>query len=481
MNSPDFEQWLVQERSRQRKRGYPHFDERVSIGKDRNTIRGKLLNPKAIAGHRFVPFIAYIKETPKYKKTGELDDKGRAIRAKDKKPRPIAYASHWDALIYSWYAEILTARYVHVVKEKGTYACVSAYLRKGESNVENAHEAFEFIKSKGECMAMAFDLTSFFDTLDHFQLKRNWCEVLNTPKLPDDHHAIYKSITRYRTVNRSDLFKVFPEFRRSAKKKVFVPLICNKGDFVGQVVRGGYVHENSNRNKREGSARLGLICGVPQGSPISACLSNVYMLHFDSTMDALAQSVGGLYRRYSDDILFICAPNDALRVKSALLEELVRHELTLNNDKTEELVFRRDKAGRLACYDVTNGKHEKAGKLQYLGFEFDGSRVYIRSSSFSRYQARLRARIRKALALAHGGQTISPTVFRRKMFNRNTDKGRRNFITYARDAAVILDSPEIKRQIRNNNRKVKVLLEKMESELLARKNELRGRQASLIK
>lgn len=204
------------------------------------------------------------------------------------------------------------------------------------------------------------------------------------------------------------------------------------------------------------------------------------MLHFDSTMHALAQSVGGLYRRYSDDILFICSPDDATRVKSALLEELEGHELSLNKDKTEELVFRRDKAGRLACYDVTNGKREKAGKLQYLGFEFDGSRVYIRSSSFSRYQARLRARIRKALALAHGDGTISPKVFRRKLFNRNTDKGSRNFITYAQRAAETMQSPEIRKQIRNNNRKVKELLDRMEAALLARKEGLRGRQATVL-
>jgi hypothetical protein len=43
--------------------------------------------------------------------------------------------------------------------------------------------------------------------------------------------------------------------------------------------------------------------GIPQGTPISAALSNAYMMPLDKRIVEARGSVGGLYRRYSDDIL----------------------------------------------------------------------------------------------------------------------------------------------------------------------------------
>ena len=41
--------------------------------------------------------------------------------------------------------------------------------------------------------------------------------------------------------------------------------------------------------------------GIPQGSPMSAILSNIYMLDFDKYCCELANNFGGIYRRYCDD------------------------------------------------------------------------------------------------------------------------------------------------------------------------------------
>ncbi|MBP7408632.1 MAG: hypothetical protein KA941_07735 [Flavobacteriales bacterium] len=480
MDDSFFNRWVDLEAKRQRRRGYPHFDARVNVTVQRDEIRDLLGSPDRIDAHRFLPFIAYTVETPRYKKTGKVDSTGKEIREKVVKPRPIAYACHWDSLIYSWYAEDLTARYERLLRDRGIHQCVSAYLRRGTSNIESAHEAFEFIRAKGECTALAFDLTSFYDTLDHFRLKRNWMEVLDEQTLPDAHHAVFKSITRYHTVQRAVLTKLFPKYKKSVTKKLFVPVICSRREFTELVVNAGHVEENAFVNRNCGSRRFGKRCGVPQGSPISACLSNLYMLHFDEAMQSLALSIGGMYRRYSDDILFICPTSEAGLVKEGVLAEVLHHELILNKDKTEELVFSRERSGRLISSRVIEGVRGKPKSLQYLGFEFDGSRIYIRSSSFSRYQARLRARIKKGLAAASGDKSLSPVMFRRKLFNRSTDKGKRNFITYAQRAAKVMSSREIMRQTKNNNKKVKELLEGMEREIDERRSELRGRQVVTI-
>lgn len=45
--------------------------------------------------------------------------------------------------------------------------------------------------------------------------------------------------------------------------------------------------------------------GIPQGSPISATLANVYMLEVDKLINDMIFGLGGKYMRYSDDFIII--------------------------------------------------------------------------------------------------------------------------------------------------------------------------------
>jgi len=49
--------------------------------------------------------------------------------------------------------------------------------------------------------------------------------------------------------------------------------------------------------------RLQEYYGIPQGSALSALLSNIYLVDFDEYMFKLGQTIGFIYRRYCDDIL----------------------------------------------------------------------------------------------------------------------------------------------------------------------------------
>ena len=59
-----------------------------------------------------------------------------------------------------------------------------------------ADEAFADIEQKSPCEVRAYDIAGFFDSLDHKRLKHSWCRLLNEDSLPDDHYAVFKSITR---------------------------------------------------------------------------------------------------------------------------------------------------------------------------------------------------------------------------------------------------------------------------------------------
>lgn len=100
------------------------------------------------------------------------------------KKRPIAYASHVDSHIYAFYANILSKKYEAQLKSLNLSESVLAFRELGKSNIDFAYEAFEQIRSMGECSAIALDFSKFFDRLDHSTLKVCWANLLEEERLP---------------------------------------------------------------------------------------------------------------------------------------------------------------------------------------------------------------------------------------------------------------------------------------------------------
>ncbi len=463
-----FNSWVEKEKraSKARKRKYPHFDPKINFYKNIAFFNSYFSKKENVAQHSFYPFIRMVIETPRFKKTDEKDENGKAIRRIVPKSRPLAYAAHFDAYIYSYYSTLLTARYEIKARKWGIYDNVLAYLEKGASNIEFAHEVFEHIKKKGQCVALAFDVSSFFDGLDHEHLKKMWGRVINRPKLPDDHFKVYKSLTDYTFVDKTDLEKEFPHLVTNIKNKLHTKKICEPSEFRTRVRKKGLIKRNPFKIGVNESPRLGQMCGIPQGSPISACLSNIYMIEFDIRVNEFINSLNGLYRRYCDDIIVVVNIEDVVTARKFILDEIKRYHLEINDSKTEVTFFKTDSKGDLRAYNDKEGYHN----LQYLGFEFNGQNAYIRSSSMSRYFKRLTARIRENLKAAYGKNAIGDTVFRKNLYNRYTDKGDRNFISYAERAAVHMQSQTIEKQYKNSMKKVKAKFEKKKTEFEAKRN-----------
>lgn len=453
-----FNDWIEKEKrvSSAAKRRYPHFDQRININKNISFFKSYFSNAKNVEQHSFYPFIRMKINTPRYKKSEELNEKGKPIRKVVPKERPLAYAAHFDAFIYSYYSTLLTQRYEAKTKKWSIYDCVLAYLEKGESNIEFAHSVFEHIKTKGECVALAFDITSFFDGLDHEHLKKMWGRVINKPKLPEDHFKVFKSITQYTFVDKVDLEKEFPEIVKSREKKTAIHKICEPKEFRERIREKKLIQKNPFTIKLSDSSRLGQMCGIPQGSPISACLSNIYMIEFDIRINKMINNLGGLYRRYCDDIIVVVNKDQGEEARKDILNEIKLYHLDINDSKTEITYFKEDSKGKLRGFD----DKDKQRNLQYLGFEFNGQNTYIRSSSMSRYYKRMTGRIRENLKAAYGKNSIGEKVFKKTLFNRYTEKGERNFITYAERAMKHMKSDTIHHQYKNSIKKVKAKYDK---------------------
>jgi RNA-directed DNA polymerase len=438
MEATLIEKWIKKEErvASLSKRKYLHFDRFIDFEKNKLKIIKQLSNPDNIKKHPFYPFISSSVETPRYKQV--VNEDGTKKRVIESKIRPIAYASHFDALIYSWYSTILTKQYEEQLEEDWKIKdCVLAYLETGKSNIDYSLEIFSYIKSKGSCVAIAIDVSSFFDNLDHDILKKMWAKTIKSEVLPEDHFNVFKSLTKYSSVSKIVLEEIFA-FRLPSDR------YCSPSQFREYIQKSGLIEKNTNKNKIVTSTKINYQCGIPQGSPISSVLSNMYMIEFDIALNNFAKNNEAIYRRYCDDIILVCKIDELDKFLDELNRNINKNELTVNPKKTEITYFSEFKGKLRGFVDKTFTKFRN---LQYLGFEFNGENLYIRTSSISRYKRRIASEIRECLKAANGKNSLSSTVFKKKLLGRFSSKGKRNFITYAvRAANKIMKSKTIKKQ-----------------------------------
>lgn len=402
-------------------RNYPHFDYPWPYEK----AAAYVADPVAVRRHAFLPFLSFEHKKRRYStSTGEPVVKTKL--------RELAMPSHADGYVFAWYAFQLSRWYEEMLRASGLHECVLAYRSGIGNNITFARDAFDDVAARPGCLAIAFDLKNFFPTINHATLKRNWAHVLGTDGLPADHFAVFRAITSYAQVDRDACYK-----RLGIKPSQPVPRpLCSPARFRAEIKGAKLVVVNREDH------------GIPQGSQISALLSNIYMLEFDRVLCSVTVRLGGSYRRYSDDLLLIMpsqhSSDDVLRIVKSELAKL-GGTTDLNADKTEIARFQLNTNGYLHC----------DRPLQYLGFTFDGERRIVRSSTLSKYSRRLVYAVRRARKAAKKADT---PVFKRDVYRRFTHLGKANFVSrYCRDAGATLGSDAIRRQMRKHMRRVAAL------------------------
>ncbi|MBS9821690.1 antiviral reverse transcriptase Drt2 [Vibrio alginolyticus] len=508
---------------------YLHFD----VKPDLTPACKKIFQPSYIKKHSFWPFIFYKAKAEKIKLLSELLSKHAlvvppSLSNKDNLPnnikkiidsdpevskalistkgnphkyatwklRPICYASHFDSLIYSYYSELLSHNYEKLLSAKNLDGNVLAF-RKSQSrskvcNIDHSYKAFEDIKDYKKCIVLAFDVSSFFDILDHEILKNKWLEVVqqssNVDRLPDHHYNVYKSITSYSYVDRDEVYDCFKisknnpkNVSRSVKKEMAfgslpdtkLPVtknnrrirLCSAESFR-TLVKTKELIIKKNRESQ----------GIPQGSPMSGLLSNIYMIDFDIKLKNYAESLNGKYYRYCDDLLCILPINEHIEIiqTASDLESFVYNlassfKLDVNKKKTEKYAFMPDNTLQAVYPDKTVKMRERLTKkiacakisgtdliysrLQYLGFKFDGEKVTIRSSSISRYQKKMKRGIKYHLQLKRKYDSTG-SLKRQKLRELYSHVGESNFPIYAYRSAKIMKSAAIRKQLSKHQKEI---------------------------
>lgn len=178
--------------------------------------------------------------------------------------------------------------------------------------------------------------------------------------------------------------------------------------------------------------------GIPQGSPISALLANIYLKNFDLEINDYIERLGGKYWRYSDDILLIVPGDENKEVIRKITREIKEYKLEINPSKVDKVIFKKN-----------NNILSSDKKLQYLGFTFDGSNILLRDKTISKYYRKLNKKI-NIVNLVGRSNSKNTKLYRKVFYNNYSHLGRKNFYSYVKKSCEIMEEPKIRRQLRNH-------------------------------
>ncbi|PNU23264.1 reverse transcriptase domain-containing protein [Bacillus sp. FSL H8-0516] len=451
---------------------YLHFDKIASFNKKvENYVLGFKQNPS----HSFLPLIFSeltfekfndIKDETAIKRNGQL------VPIKEKK-RPIMYAAHIDNFIYKHYSLELNDLYNRYVKDKQIDESVTAYRnnKKRQNNIHFAAEVINFIAKNPDCYIYIGDYQNFFDTLDH-KLLKEMINLIYGSKMPTHQYKIFKSLTKYSYINKKEI-----NLRLGEDKEIFR---TNQTSYFTSFKEFRKFKNGRSLLTNDNSKILKVntdIKGIPQGTAMSAIYSNIYMIKIDEYITNLLDSLGGLYRRYSDDFILVLTninEKNFYTIKNQIENQIKKYKLLIHPQKTQILTF----DGR-KIFDI---KSQSLSKIDYLGFIFDGNEVRIREKSIYKYYRTVYKLIKKGEIVSRKKGFTKDRIrltYKRKIYQHYHQLGERTdikynyrkrefgtFITYANKCNKIfneispLTTNLMKEQIKNHQKKINKKIQK---------------------
>lgn len=451
---------------------YPHIGKPLVSSKDRVWVENYVIDSQNIVRHKFVPLLHRVLTQRKFRpdESASKNSSGKRIRTnKGKKERHIYYPSHLDSIIYSYYNDILTQAYEKYLSDKD-YASVAVAYRKipkndllegNKCNIEFAADAFQFIRNNRHrrLSVIVADVTSFFDNLDHRLLHKQWKKVLNVEDLPADHYKIYKNLVDYKYVNENELFKRFQhkliverhkpndassvELKRKYVSKIYhlrhenVVAYCYADEFFREATDLIRVDKPFNKQIREKQGKQNKR-GIPQGTPLSATLANIYMLDFDVKIyeGASKPYKNVYYQRYSDDLILICNQEDEKYFYDLIREEVeYKAHLEIQESKTHVYHYELGHNNALVGGIVKDGVVHTNKQLEYLGFVFEGDKVKVKASGFSKFYRNMKRSFRRGIHFAKQAHIPSNSLFERRLYKRFTHLGSKRRLKWIADCS----------------------------------------------
>ncbi|MBU1557531.1 hypothetical protein KKC45_01060 [Patescibacteria group bacterium] len=407
-----YQEWRKQLNPEKKLRKYQHIDNPLDLNNERN-FQKIVYTIENIKKHQFLPFIKKINSELRFRKN-KLDQVERSL-----KNRPIMYASHLDSHIYNYYNFLIQDKYESYLNKLKIDDNVTAYRKikikktlKGKCNVHFAEEVFDYISNQSECVVITQDITGFFDNINHSLLKEKVCKVTGVKELDNCLYKVFRSLTKYKYIKYSDLKNIREKVRDNRYS-------------IYQTLRGFVTDNKTGR-------------GIPQGSPISGLLANIYLVDFDYEIKTSFPNI--FYSRYSDDLIFVCE-NDQKDDILNFVNKKIKQALLEINPKKSFLTYFSKNTGVIECQKVTDGTGKKINRdyVDYLGFEFNGSNTFLRKRTIQNLKHRQKEKRKRQLLNTQKQKRRKP-----RKVKEETNKKRGN---YFKKVLEIMSSPGIKKQI----------------------------------
>lgn len=348
-------------------RGYGHFDTGISIKKclKSKSISQEICDPESLARHKFWPFIRQDKKTRRY-----TQDLAKRLTIKTK-VRPIMYASHKDSLIMAFYAWILKQSYEERINSTPAKDAVIGYRKisinknHNKSNIDFSNDIFQILQETNDSVLFCLDIKDFFGNIGHAILARAVQRFAQD--VPSENLSpVLRAVTHFRYVFKADVEKALGKDKSAW---------TDSRKYNTRIRDGGLIHKNKKKH------------GIPQGSPISDILANIYLYDFDIWMSKTVLQHGGVYRRYSDDILVIVPKSIAKGLFGQICQRIQEENFKLEISKNKTEAFYVD-AKSSTFKDITSeyvaGYSKNKDSAQYLGFNMNLDYISVRPGSIAK-------------------------------------------------------------------------------------------------
>lgn len=401
---------------------YRHFDSKNSLVNYRQNgrYRDDLSLSSNLSTYKFWPLLRVDQKKRRYTKNLQNE-----LIIKQKK-RPIMYASHRDSCVMSFYAFLLKRNYESAIKNTPLNNCILGYRRipvtpqnnKNKSNIYFANDLYNSLHQMEDHVVLCIDIKGFFDNIDHALLKSSLAPFLNDIPM-DNLRTIIKNVTKYRYIFAKDAEQLLGT-KSWARPELYNKLIRDTN----------YIHKNKKSY------------GIPQGTPISDILSNIYLYDFDKSVISKLSSIEGhtLYKRYCDDILIIVPSRNAHAIYCFVSKIIKNYRLEIGTNKTEAFYINsRAKIFRDITREYVSNYKKNKEFIQYLGFYMNLDRIIIRSSTIENHYRK----VKKIRGTRH---------------NTKGDINKKHLDTYENDCSKIVTNESIQKQILNVKKHTKKIL-----------------------
>ncbi|MES2371453.1 MAG: reverse transcriptase domain-containing protein [Bacteroidota bacterium] len=461
-----------QSKSWYKPKGYTHFSPKFD--NSQKTFVENYIT-KDLETHNFFPLIHETLSARRYKAyLNENNDLYRShfdtVKNKpSKKPREIFYANHLDAQIYSYFSnEVLGKKYEELLSTDSALSdTIIAYRKipidksdkkgKCKCNIHFANELFLEIDKRKNCVVACYDIENFFPSLNHTYLKQCWVDLIGPENFTKSHEKVFNSLVKYSYVEMKDIVEQCTNHdlgiihKNDFKKSDFTSYFINAREFREKIAKKNLIWRHKPAKKGE------TLKGIPQGTPISAFLANLYLLEFDKfVVEELVKKANCFYRRYSDDIAIIFnSVEDFIAWDEKIVNKISSTpiELKINQQKTVVSEFLLTN-GLLTCNTKTelNSDYSPNHALKYLGFEYDGRNVLLKPASLSKFYREMKMAIRRKANRANSALRYNRRYPRRKkketkihltkLYSRfshlGKNKSKSNYLSYVDRASQVI-------------------------------------------